>query len=395
MNIIKSLHLHNFKCFEDQTIAFAPLTMLAGLNGQGKSSVLQSLLLLRQSYQQGLLRPTTQTDEFSSRLALKGDLVQLGTGKDIYFEGGQDELIDIEVTWQSNDKLSLSFKYETDDDTLKLAQSQPFTMHLQTALFHHDFQYLQAERLGPRPFFEMSNFQVGEKRQLGTRGEYTTHFLSVYGNEKITNEIMAHRNAISLNLIHQVEAWLSEMSSRNTRLELTPLPGIDLISLNYSFVTEQQVSQPYRSVNVGFGFTYSLPILVAILSAKPGALLLLENPEAHLHPKGQAVLAELMVRAAKCGVQIVVETHSDHLINRLRRLVAEDLSNELAGLINILFVQQSDDQRSSYIEPLRLNEEGQIENWPPNFLIETAEDARAIVKAGIAKRRQMKGTNTP
>jgi predicted ATPase len=134
---------------------------------------------------------------------------------------------------------------------------------------------------------------------------------------------------------------------------------------------------------------------VAILSAKPGALLLLENPEAHLHPKGQAVLAELMVRAAKCGVQIVVETHSDHLINRLRRLVAEDLSNELAGLINILFVQQSDDQRSSYIEPLRLNEEGQIENWPPNFLIETAEDARAIVKAGIAKRRQMKGTNTP
>ena len=81
--MIRTLRLQNFKCFEDQTLSFGRLTLLAGLNGTGKSSVLQALLLLRQSYQQGLLLQTG--------LSLNGDWVRLGTASDALFEGAQEE----------------------------------------------------------------------------------------------------------------------------------------------------------------------------------------------------------------------------------------------------------------------------------------------------------------
>ena len=83
--MIHSLRLQNFKPFEDQTINFKPLTLLSGLNGMGKSSVLQSLLLLRQSYQQRLLQ--------RKYLALNGNLVNIGTAKDALFEGAKKEEI--------------------------------------------------------------------------------------------------------------------------------------------------------------------------------------------------------------------------------------------------------------------------------------------------------------
>lgn len=94
--------------------------------------------------------------------------------------------------------------------------------------------------------------------------------------------------------------------------------GMDLVSLRYSFIQDQQVSNAYRSTNVGFGLTYSLPIFVAVLSSRPGSLILLENPEAHLHPKGQSRLGEFLAIAASQGIQIVAETHSDHVLNGVR-----------------------------------------------------------------------------
>lgn len=83
--MIRSIRLQNYKCFEDQLLEFNALTLLSGLNGTGKSSVVQSLLLLRQSFQQNLLRITG--------LALNGDLIHIGTAKDALFEGAKEDVI--------------------------------------------------------------------------------------------------------------------------------------------------------------------------------------------------------------------------------------------------------------------------------------------------------------
>ncbi len=131
--MIRSLHLINFKPFENQFLEFSPLTLLSGLNSTGKSSVLQSLLLLRQSYQQGLLLETG--------LALNGDLVRIGTAQDALFEGaGKEDFIGFDLVWENGIEGIWRFNYDREVDVLNL-DSQPLPQTVYTlSLFTLDNQ---------------------------------------------------------------------------------------------------------------------------------------------------------------------------------------------------------------------------------------------------------------
>ena len=150
--MIQILRLENFKCFEEQELELGALTLLSGLNGMGKSTVLQSLLLLRQSYQRGLLKKTG--------LALNGDLVRIGAAQDALFEDAKEEKIGFEIDLGNGNKGKWRFNYNKEADVLDLDLAPPSTEIYRSGLFKDDFHYLQAERLGPRRFFEMSVFQV-------------------------------------------------------------------------------------------------------------------------------------------------------------------------------------------------------------------------------------------
>ena len=113
-----------------------------------------------------------------------------------------------------------------------------------------------------------------------------------------------------------------------------------------------------------------------------------EQPEIHLHPKLQANLADFFLRMALLGKRIIVETHSDHFINRLRRRIAEDKTDELKDKVNILFVHPPHDGQGATIESLKVDRYGVIENWPSDFLPESADEAEAIVLAGLEKRKE-------
>ncbi len=115
-------------------------------------------------------------------------------------------------------------------------------------------------------------------------------------------------------------------------------------------------------------------------------MLLLEQPEIHLHPRLQAMLAEFLLCTAQVGKTVIVETHSDHLINRLRRCIAEDETGTLADMVSILFVHPgTEDNPSSYVEALEIDETGNIVNWPPDFLSEAANESLAILRASQQK----------
>jgi predicted ATPase len=166
----------------------------------------------------------------------------------------------------------------------------------------------------------MSDYLVRQQKQLGPSGEYTAYFLSLFGDDLIPNTTLSHPSAASLALRDQVEAWLREISP-GARIHPTARLDMDLVGLHYSFNMGTQISNMYRATNVGFGITYILPVIVAMLASPAGTLLLIENPEAHLHPKGQACMGDLLARAANAGVQVVVETHSDHVLNGIRLAV--------------------------------------------------------------------------
>jgi predicted ATPase len=361
--MIRSLRLRNFKCFEDQTLELGALTLLSGLNGMGKSTILQSLLLLRQSYQQGLLT--------SNGLALNGNLARIGRARDALFEGAHEERIGFDLTLASGQEVIWWFGYNPEAEVMGLISPTilPATF-VDSALFGDNFHYLEAERIGPRPAFEMSNYFVRQHRQLGTRGEYTAHFLSAFERENISDSRLAHEGEESLILRDQVEAWIGEVSP-GTRIHLNSYAGLDLVSLEYSFATGKQVtSNNYRSTNVGFGITYTLPILVALLSSAAGTLILLENPEAHLHPKGQLRIGRLIALAASCGVQVLVETHSDHVLNGIRLAVHSGELNSEAVRLHF-FERQEIEERTCHvvISPL-IDRNGRIDVWPEGFFDE-------------------------
>jgi predicted ATPase len=364
--VINKLLLRNFKRFEYQCLEFGTLTLLSGLNGMGKSSVLQSLLLLRQSYQQGLLE--------STGLALNGDLAHLGTGKDALFDGA-DGGIGFAIVFDNSTTASWQFGYVAEATVLKLDSSEVPSEIYQFSLFGDSFQYLQAERVGPRTSFAMSDFQVRQHRQLGTMGEYTAHFLSIFRDMEIPNPMLSHPKAKSFNLLSQVEAWLGEISP-GTRIHITDSPGMDLVSLQYSF----GLSNEYRATNVGFGITYTLPVITAILSAQPGALLLLENPEAHLHPKGQARMGNLLAQAASQGVQIILETHSDHVLNGIRLAVHGGKLDP--DLVRLHFFQRQESQGQTISEVIspRMNRKGRMDQWPDGFFDEWDNSLTALLQ---------------
>ncbi|MCT7993181.1 AAA family ATPase [Laspinema olomoucense] len=362
--MISYLKLKNFKPFQEQEIQFKSLTLLSGLNSTGKSSVLQSLLLLRQSHQQKLLPEVG--------LALNGDFVCIGTAQDALFTDAKENSIGFEVLWEDGTQGIWDFSYSPKTDVLGLASQPTPSAIYESSLFSDRFHYLQAERIGPRTYLEISDFQVRQHQQLGTRGEYTAHFLSIYRDKDIPHIRLKHPDSNSLNLRVQVEAWIGEVSP-GTRLEINSNPALDLVSLQYSY----GLSNPYRATNIGFGISYTLPIIVAVLASEPGTLILIENPEAHLHPKGQVKMGELLSLAASSGVQVVVETHSDHVLNGIRLAVH---GGKLAPQdVQCHFLSRTKQGMTEVISP-HIDRNGRIDQWPDGFFNEWENSLDALLE---------------
>ncbi|MBF0628321.1 MAG: DUF3696 domain-containing protein [Magnetococcales bacterium] len=356
------LTLRNFKCFPHESFRLSSLNLLTGINGTGKSSVLQSLLLLRQSFEMGVLT--------REGLAVNGPLVRLGTAKDIFFEDAKEDFI--EICLEEVGGVSNVFRYSYDPlrDFLQtiLPTDRPLEALSKINLFSDQFHYLHAERSGPRQAFPMSDQHVRVHRQVGVDGEFTGHFLDLYRDQKV-QPALKHPQAKSASLLAQVETWLGEVSP-GVEIRLEPHADMDLIKLGFAFVGRHQKTGDFRATSVGFGLSYVLPILVAILSSSPGALILLENPEAHLHPRGQAKMGELLARAAAAGIQLIVESHSDHILNGIRIAVRKGiLAPEHAAFFFFSRIE-SDSRIASKVEKPTLDRDGRMDHWPDGFFDE-------------------------
>ena len=208
--MINSLHLKNFKCFQDQHFELGNLTLLTGLNSTGKSSVIQSLLLLRQSYQRQLL--------IDNKLLLNGDLVQLGTARDVFCEFATEREIEFRLRFDE-DKQGKQWRFNFKDpatDILNQVTSVVKSVY-NASLFGDKFHYLPAERIGPQSAFEASHFFVHEHRQLGVKGEYAPHFLSTFSSDRISDENLRHPDTPDFEesrLGRQVERWMRRNQSR-------------------------------------------------------------------------------------------------------------------------------------------------------------------------------------
>lgn len=370
--MINQMQLLNFKCFENETIDFSPLTLLAGLNGMGKSTIFQALLLLRQNFEVGLLQKDKD-------LLLNGELVQIGNAKDLLYQYYQSTDISIGISIDGNLAASWVWEGAVDAESLPFKSKSLIKDELYTCpLFGQQFHYLNAERIGPRVYSETSKYNVINKNHIGLHGEYAASYLAEYQSDKIPIEQLKNQGSSGLTLLEQLNSWLSEIRP-GTRITVTPNLDMGLVGLNYQFISGKDIGNKFRPTNVGFGLSFLLPVLIAILSSQPGTLLFLENPEAHLHPQGQAKIGELMALAAANGIQIIVETHSDHILNGVRLAIKEGMIKP--NQTNFLFFtgETINERFKHYILKPKVDDNGRIDVWPDGFFDEWEKQLKKIL----------------
>lgn len=381
--MIDSITLGNFKCFRNECIPLKRLTLLSGINGAGKSSVIQGLLILRQIY--------LRSDFRGPQISLSGDLVDLGRAKDILYSEAAEDIIMLTLEGQGR---TLTAGWQVDKETGEAtwgnageAEDEAHTLdELGFSLFNGGpagnpkvggFNYLNAERFGPRKALPMGGGGIG-LFDVGKHGD------------KVFEALLAHQDSIVLpagdarrlesapgdRLRDQIEAWLYEISP-GVRLDIKGLENADLAVGSFSFGREGELRSPgYRPTNVGFGLSYILPVLAALLAAPKGGLVLIENPEAHLHPRGQTRMGELCARAAAAGVQVILETHSDHVLDGARLSVRQGLLGREDAVFH--FLQQSDG-RAVRRTP-EIDGEGRLSEWPEGFFDQHRRNAAQLAR---------------
>ncbi|CAE6706032.1 DUF3696 domain-containing protein [Paraburkholderia aspalathi] len=363
--MIDELRLINFKAARDIKIRMSELTLLAGLNGSGKSTVLQSLGLLRQSTFSGM-----------DALHLQGRLVELGRARDVRHVGAATDQITFEVS-AFGDKVEVHANAADDEsDVLPIEIVGNGALLGQTVGGLNNFQFIQADRMVPQSLYRQAFGADRVNGWLGCRGEFAVDYLSAHAEDRVPSGRHYPKDALGVsqdlyklvapleNLEDQVSGWMQQLSP-GVRVKAYQIPSSDSTRLSYQYMGAGPNENASRPVNVGFGLTYSIAILVACLSAKSGSLLLIENPEAHLHPQGQVAMGLLLAACAADGVQVIVETHSDHVLNGIRLAVKNE--SLLPNKVKLCYFSRDVELGACTIENPAVEQDGQLTNWPRGF----------------------------
>ena len=371
--MLTNIHLTNFKCFEELDLECRQLNLLTGINGTGKSSVIQMLLMLRQSIETREL--------LDGRLVLSGSRVELGAGGDVLFENAESEVIGVGI--QTNETVfnrwNADFEYVRSADQLQWHFddiNEPYDLLSESQTvppFGGNLVYVDAERVGPRKTYPVSDV-LARRGDLGSRGEFAWNYLISHQDDLLETDDHRVVENSSRRLIDAVDTWLQEVCP-GSHIQLETIPAADAVIAGFTFEQPGDVrTRRFRATNVGFGLSYVLPVIVALMMPT-GTLCLIENPEAHLHPRGQTQLAELAALAATAGVQVFVETHSDHFIDGVRIAVRDGIIEPEDTAIH--YFERSDGK--AVVSSPKIDSDGRLSEWPVGFFDQYEENLSRLI----------------
>lgn len=289
--MLNKLNICSYKSIKKQSFDLKPLTILTGTNSSGKSSVIQALLLV-------LSANTIKYKPYLDKV-----IAPYLDYQDVFCRWSDKNQVTIEL-FSDNNKEHFDFY-------IKQGNSNGFPVAIlidtENYQYEENFFYLASNRLGPEEVsLSDKNLQVGEQ------GQYILGSFEKLKNQPIAKELQ-HESANTPNLKAQLAYWFSKILDQAVELESEKILAN---SVKNTFVFEDIGT--VTPSNVGAGNSYLVKLLILGLIAKPGYLLLIENPEIHLHPKAQSKLATFFAFIASRGVQVILETHSEHFINRVR-----------------------------------------------------------------------------
>lgn len=253
-----------------------------------------------------------------------------------------------------------------------------------TEFFSNRIYYVGPLRESPQYIYSLPPYP--ELTHVGTKGEFTASVLEHFKGTKVDyplppDEVKKGNRVDQAPLAYALRVWLEAMGLlENVTTTDRGKMGTELT------VRSIGVSRDLDLTSIGVGVSQVLPTLVMGLVAPRGTTFLLEQPELHLHPKVQAALADFLLGLTHVGKQCIVETHSEYIINRLRRRVAEDESDSLSDEISIYFVER--ERGNASFQKVDLNAYGAVLKWPKGFFDEGPGEAQLIMEAAMRKRRR-------
>ena len=420
--MITELRAQNFKSWEDTgKLRFAPLTGFFGANSSGKSSILQVLLMLKQTVE----RPPG----WNEPLYFGGEksLVNLGSFDDVINRHSNDVGLEIFVSWNLLKKQTIQDLREVDTlsflfhifkgtlESFRYVACRDFFEITQTVDGRYEV-YTPTSKDRVQSLFRCYGIGSTIKRSLKVFSDFERAFENLFSQIHYLGPLREHprhhyiwndyiwddhpddvwkrgEKAIPALLLRRVQQqpidnkileWLKRLEIIDSyRLE----PNLEQKGRYELYVTKYKGGPEVRLTDVGFGVSQVLPVLILCYYAPEGSILILEQPEAHLHPKVQSELADVLIDVVKNRkVQIILESHSEHLLHRLTRRIAEE---EISADDMALYSCQINEGVSE-IEPLKMDEYGNISNWPQNFFGDDTGDLFAKAKAEIKRRKANK-----
>lgn len=359
--MITELRIKNFKSIKDESLKLSSLNLITGINSSGKSTLLQSILLLK------------QMNASKKTLSLNEHFVELGTIEDALHQFYRENKIEIGLTLNSKESFSMSINepdkiLDQDHAFITLDGNKSFLNGLLK-----NIKYLAAERMGAEFSYELGS----NKNHLGKNGENTVSYIFENRSKNVSTKDLIHPNSkkaegIEGNLLTNINEWMKEISpginlefSTNQKIRASSMSAVYYSSTLFNKVTPK---------NFGFGISYCLPIITLLLTSKKNDVILIENPEAHIHPTGQTKLGYLCAIAAKAGIQLIIESHSDHFFNGVRLALKDGIVKKTNLSIYYfdkkLEGESSSQNLSTIISSVELHEDGKIKSAPAGFFDE-------------------------
>jgi predicted ATPase len=348
--MINSITLKNFKCYDTSTnFQLRRLNLLTGINGKGKSTFLQSLLLFAQS-------PIPKEKE-QGRLFLNGKFVNLGTFDDVR-NAHTSRTLPIEFSFGLDGTIYIINLMQGNDERI-LQINKPLSVN-KPEVYLQKTHYVAADRLGPQEFYPKMDM---EYLHVGKKGEFVAQALAKAQTEQITVSpaLVRGNNAASVSV--QASEWIANILGNRNFAVMVNAENRSVIELTF-----KMGSTVHNMLNVGFGYSYILPIIVAGLIVRPGEVLIVENPEAHLHPRAQSQLAYFLAEVAQTGVQVFIESHSDHILNALR--VSARKGTLAPRDIQVFYFDENPNGNAPLVFTPQIDADGRIDNWPDGFFDE-------------------------
>ena len=360
----EKLTISGFKCFGTETsIDLNRLTLLTGANSAGKSSVIQSLLLAKM---------VSEVSSDECRETLDGDLafeLSLRSGRYAMELGSYDDIINRDtktgdVVFSLNDMHFAVKGTDNEDSSTKVVfRIDPDTKIKLKKFFSAGFTYLCADRTAPHyEYRETSLSDICDCHGANVGDVFVRHqndaadphkSLGFSGDVKMLIQIDEWCNYIFPTVVVRVERTGTEMYVLKIRNDVAP--------------------------NAGFGITYTLPILLSGLIIPKGGLFIVENPEAHLHAKAQSNMGYFLARIASSGVRVIVETHSEHIVNGIRRAVADGTPDLKHDDVSIYFFRDG-------VKEITMDEYGNLSDFPVDFFDQVRQDMLLLMNSELAAK---------